>query len=50
MKIYNIVSVAHLELAINPTLDLYSHVSPVSTLIIIDNYEKYKIKRLIRKR
>ena len=50
IRIYNIILVVYLELVINLALDLYSRSAIILLVIIINNYNKYKIKRLIRKR
>ena len=50
MKIHDVVSVAHLEPATDPTKDPYGRVSAVPPPIIVDNHEEYEIERLVKKR
>ena len=50
MKIHNVIFIIYLKLITNPTLNLYEHYFIILSLIIINNKEKYKIKRLIKKR
>ena len=50
MRIYNVILVAHLELVTDPASDLYSRPAIVSLAVVVDNYDEYKIERLIRKR
>ena len=50
MKIYNIISIIYLELAIASATDPYRRQSIVSPPIIVDNEKEYKVERLLRKR
>ena len=50
MKIYNIISIIHLESAIASAIDPYKRQSIVLLLIIVDNEKEYKVERLLRKR
>ena len=50
IKIYNIISITHLEPATNPALDPYRRPTTIPPTIVIDNHNKYKIKYLVRKR
>ena len=50
MRIYDVVSVAHLEPATNPASDPYERPVTVPPAVIVDNHEEYEIDRLIRKR
>ena len=50
IKIHNIISVAHLEPATNPTDDPYSRARQESPPILVDGQEKWEIERILRKR
>ena len=50
MKIHNVVLVIHLKSAIAPVLDSYKRQLIVLSTVVVNNENKYKIERLIRKR
>ena len=50
MRIYDVVSIAHLEPAIDPASDPYKRPATVPPAVIVDNHEEYEIERLVRKR
>ena len=50
MKIYNIIFITHLKLAIDFVKNLYRRRRLLTFIMIINNKKEYKIEKLLKKR
>ena len=50
MKIHNVISIAHLEPATNPTEDPYGRHRQEPPAVVVDGQDEWEIERIIRKR
>ena len=50
MKIHNVISIAHLESAIDPAENPYRKRRLLTSAVIVDDEEEYEIEKLLKKR